>query len=788
MKKLILFLVSFFGFLVAANSQAFGGLGMNYQAVARDAGGQVLAGKNIRLRAALIAGGPSGNLLYSEIHQVTTSELGLFNLAIGQGKAAIGDFAQIPWSEKNIWLEMAIAEENESEFTVFGASRLLAVPYAFHAGSAEMLQLPSEGQRGPCSITGLPFWSIRGNDNVDDECHFIGTRIAEDLVFRTNWVERMRIGADGGIDLSGDLHIGGDLIAEGDGTFFNLNAENDLAVANHATVNSLEVSTEAAIEGQLSAKGRVIVDGGADGSQSEQDSYPLLVRGSTQGIAVEVDPATTNNFESGRGNNYMSFWKDGQMTGRIEGMNPGDLDPTGLVSLITNLVSNPPSGVSYNFGSLPINVIPNVDVFTDVDWGIFLDVDVGVGFSNVVLNNPFNNYNQGLLNYIQNPTGGPASLIWNQFTQIACDPATGIFQQGQGPEAVTNFKSQVFSNYTLDILTNSISVFGSIVELAASAASVFDPEDIANEAIDLVVDITNLVITGSYADVNLGVAYESGAGDYAEWLPRAFPDERMSYGDVVGVIGGKVSKKFTHAPRFMVVSASPIVLGNMPAGEEEAEGSEKIAFMGQVPAKVYGKANIGDYLLPSGAGDGLAIAVSPENMKARDYQRIVGVAWEASDGTEFFKMVNTAVGLNHNDTGRLIEELQAVVNRMQKTLQDIDPGYQAHFFDVEEQEPATQQRPDYSVAPTHPSRIGRYFEGKEYGNRREMLQDVKKALTEVARIDLGSYPLVAHILDHPEEAPALAAFYAQCRNGVKGLAEKPFQNPSPATPENRERQ
>ena len=96
MKKLILFLVSFFGFLVAANSQAFGGLGMNYQAVARDAGGQVLAGKNIRLRAALIAGGPSGNLLYSEIHQVTTSELGLFNLAIGQGKAAIGDFAQIP--------------------------------------------------------------------------------------------------------------------------------------------------------------------------------------------------------------------------------------------------------------------------------------------------------------------------------------------------------------------------------------------------------------------------------------------------------------------------------------------------------------------------------------------------------------------------------------------------------------------------------------------------------------------------------------------------------------------
>jgi hypothetical protein len=101
---------------------------------------------------------------------------------------------------------------------------------------------------------------------------------------------------------------------------------------------------------------------------------------------------------------------------------------------------------------------------------------------------------------------------------------------------------------------------------------------------------------------------------------------------------------------------------------------KKIAFMGQVPVKARGVVHIGDYLLPSGEGDGLAIAVAPDKMKARDFKRIIGVAWEAAEGKEFYKLVNTAVGLNQNDTGKLIEEMKSVINEMQKALQEVNPN------------------------------------------------------------------------------------------------------------------
>ena len=224
----------------------------------------------------------------------------------------------------------------------------------------------------------------------------------------------------------------------------------------------------------------------------------------------------------------------------------------------------------------------------------------------------------------------------------------------------------------------------------------------------------------------------------------------------------------------MVVSASPIVLGNMPSTKEGEKNSEKIAFMGQVPVKARGVVQIGDYLLPSGEGDGLAIAVAPEKMKARDYQRIIGVAWEAADGNEVFKLVNTAVGLNQNDTGKLIEEMQTVINQMQKALQEVNPNYQPRMFDVEESVAAKLPGDlDYTVAGTHPTKMNPYFKGKKYNNRQEMLQDVKKAMAEQANVDFDKYPLIAYLFDHPEQAKELAAYYGRAKEGVSQLVKQP---------------
>lgn len=787
MKKIILLCFALLGIVLSLPAQFNDQLGINYQAVARDAAGNLITGKVIYLQTSLRVGGADGKEVYSEVHEATTGKTGLFQLVIGKGQTLSGEYGQVPWAEKNIWLAVAMSEGKGREFVPMGASQLLAVPYAYHAGSAETIHLHEEfegDEKRRCSSRGIPFWTTQGNAYVTDDCHFIGTVVDEDLIFKANNVERLRITADGQLNAIGEFNIDGPLNVTGIANFAEINIEGDLAVGGNgsfaqdvevahnlssdslAVVSHVEVDGTTTIKGQLEANGRLVVAGGADGSQSDQDSYPLLVKGSKQGIAIEVNPAAANNWESGRGNNYMSFWKDGQMTGRIEGMNTADLDPTGLISLITTLISNPPSGVSYNFGSLSLRS-PSVDVDKTtgsiLDLGLFLkDVLVDVSFGNVSVSNPFGSIAENLKDYIRDPTGGPAKLIFDQFTSIACDPETGLFTQAVGEEAATNFKSQIFSNYTLDILTNSIATFGSFAELAVSAASVLDPEDIVNEAIDVVVDITNLVIIGSYADINRGVAYESGSGDYAEWLHKADELEVLRNGDVVGVIGGRISKKFTHAERFMVVSTAPIVLGNMPKDPDQQTNMEKIAFMGQVPVRVMGAVNIGDYLLPSGRGDGLAIAVAPDKMKARDYQRIIGVAWETSDGSEFIKMINTAVGINQNDTGRLIEQMQSVINNMQSALQQVNPDYQPEYFELEDLPAAQTYAQGITLSPTHPAQVAALFDGeKKYQNRTEALQDVKRVLTENANINLEQYPMVAYILDHPEEAAALSVYYKQ---------------------------
>ncbi|MBC2846049.1 hypothetical protein [Winogradskyella flava] len=167
-----------------------------------------------------------------------------------------------------------------------------------------------------------------------------------------------------------------------------------------------------------------------------------------------------------------------------------------------------------------------------------------------------------------------------------------------------------------------------------------------------------------------GVTYASGSGDYAEYLLREDEGEKMVYGDIVGVKGGKISKNLTGAERVMVVSYKPIVLGNMPAPNREDE-YEKVAFMGQVPVNVFGKVHIGDYIIPGGKNNGIGVAVSPENIKSSDIKNIVGIAWEESNEGLSLKRINVAVGINANDNMHIVQGLENRLKEQQKEIDDL---------------------------------------------------------------------------------------------------------------------
>ena len=143
---------------------------------------------------------------------------------------------------------------------------------------------------------------------------------------------------------------------------------------------------------------------------------------------------------------------------------------------------------------------------------------------------------------------------------------------------------------------------------------------VENNALDMVtMDPTELAMMGMKIAARQicndgGVTYASKGADYAEWIPKENATQHFNIGEIVGVKNGRISKSTEDAEQIMIVSSRPIVLGNTPpAGEADAYA--KVGFMGQVLTIVKGEVNVGDYIIPSGYNDGIAKAVSPEDIR-----------------------------------------------------------------------------------------------------------------------------------------------------------------------------
>ena len=172
---------------------------------------------------------------------------------------------------------------------------------------------------------------------------------------------------------------------------------------------------------------------------------------------------------------------------------------------------------------------------------------------------------------------------------------------------------------------------------------------------------------------SVGSTFSSGAGDYAEWLERDSKVRNLYPGEIVGIKAGKLSLNTTDADHVMVVSTQPAVLGNEPQEKFKAN-FEKIAFLGQVPVKIVGKAVVGDYIVPSGNHDGLGIAVHPQDLPTAEFSKIVGVAWQSTpEDKELTHYVNLAVGLNHNDLAPRVENLSNKIDNIFAFLEGKGP-------------------------------------------------------------------------------------------------------------------
>jgi hypothetical protein len=756
--------------------------GMNYQAVARDISGNVLANQQISLKITLLSNGSTVH--YSEVHTVTTNQLGLFTLIIGQGKPDQGTFNEIPWSTKDIWMQIAIKDKGSSDFSVISNSKLLAVPYAFHAGTASELVANKDVNGSsqhpelnvPNVVNGVApgsgttssngnSWNVGGNLGTTPPVHYVGTADYNDLVVKTNAQIRFIFQKDGNDTLLRSLSIGANLNTD---SSVNLNRTNGSTLNNGPfTVGTLTRRSPTFLFGTLTV----------DSSQSTTLGGTLSVDKETQ-LNSSLTVAGMTNLNSSL---YVNNKSATLLTGTLRVKGISDLDSslnvnsksptrlTGTLTVDSNAVFNSPTNSDTTLespnGALAIyggvGILKNLTIGGDVriggkttfagplritdptqsdnvstgavtvsgGVGIAKNLNIGgdasiigntiIGGSTTVagvttINNVLNvNAGTGQVSIV-GATGGGGDGSSGSYPLVVSGNSQGVmvkitgttqassannfltFQDGSAIrgriEGQTQADLENEERYQSDVLHLEIAIAAAVGSEIKDGATLIGALTATTPCVGLgvcetvppvspiVAATANLIVSTAklaeavaglvtYKDTrsaNLGVTYASKGADYAEWLPKLNKQDHLVAGEVVGMKDGFISRSTRNADKIMVISTNPIVLGNMG----NAQGSEKVAFMGQVPVRVFGKVELGDYIIASGEDNGFGIARHAQDLTATDYLHVVGIAWSASQNN-VANLINVAVGLGSGDANILLQKQEEKIAVLSSELNDL---------------------------------------------------------------------------------------------------------------------
>jgi len=147
--------------------------GLNFQGVARNASGVILASQKIGLKFSIIANSETGTVEYIESRIVNTNAQGIFSVVIGDTAATnvIGNFTSINWKQIPKFLKVEMDPQGGTSFVNMGTTQLQKVPYAYYANGVNAANvdgiLPvASGGTGVASISALK--STIGIDQINN--------------------------------------------------------------------------------------------------------------------------------------------------------------------------------------------------------------------------------------------------------------------------------------------------------------------------------------------------------------------------------------------------------------------------------------------------------------------------------------------------------------------------------------------------------------------------------------------------------------------------------------------
>lgn len=139
---------------------------INYQAVARDAGGNLITNTNVAIDFE-IRDGAGGTAVYNETQNLTTDDNGVFSAQIG----SVTPMAGINWLEIEPWLQVSM------NGTDVGETQMGSAPTALHSMQSGAVMLYGSGSTNSDKMIvnhspAFTNWGIGYND-IDDKVEFI---------------------------------------------------------------------------------------------------------------------------------------------------------------------------------------------------------------------------------------------------------------------------------------------------------------------------------------------------------------------------------------------------------------------------------------------------------------------------------------------------------------------------------------------------------------------------------------------------------------------------------------
>ena len=690
--------------------------GITYQAVIIDPYAQEIPGSdisgnflpNVDLQMRFTILDENGSIEFQEVHSTSTDTYGMINIIIGQGVATFSAFTEILWygNPKDLKVEINL----DGSFSDLSQQPLLFVPYAYHRdiiASGDLFVSGNSVFEGDVTIDGI---TNLNNDLIVNNASESNLSGILDVDGATTLNNTLDVTNGSATNLSGTLTV------EGETTLNNTLDVNGATTLN----NTLDVTNGSAtnLSGTLTVEGETALNNTLDvnGATTLNDNLDVLGETNLEGLSVKTLNVTTNNTEyiatlsnTNEENGDGMLIKLGRTHGAWNGndylnlSNPyleifsGQLDVVqdlldgNVASLSTEDIFTlfPDAYVAGGIGQLSNLIIEKIN--GDLDLPInFPDVTINrqTIFQGVNIFGGYDNFGIDIPSIEVPPITIPETTLLESFVIVPEIPPL--------PSEITDGLPTISSpNFNFNMVNNSLTSENKYITFQdkdgkqTGAIKAMSSTDFRNNTVlDGVyllnalskfvgVDLLQGFVAGTVVMSNIideynsiGVEYASGNGDYAEWLERLNQNEYLSPGDIVAVKGGKISKTIENFEQLMVVSYRPIVLGNVPQ-EDLLHLGNNVAFMGQVPVKVMGSVEIGDYIIAHEKIKGYGQAVSPEKMTANQFKKAVGRAWEKNN-LKGPKLINTVVGIHNGDWKNLFENLIDKQNKIENDLESIE--------------------------------------------------------------------------------------------------------------------